>query len=309
MAIKKFIPVVPNMERPLQLTDLQEFWNALNEVFDNQEFRVIAGLNYADSSGFLSAGVASYQGQLYYYNGGEDIEEGTTLYYEKVAGANRTFSNGISYPFDYSFVITSDVPEGAGGTLLPASLNNAAYLNSKRLGAVAAGSITNDKLAQAAVTADKLNQTLVSYRLSAANVKAISTSPAVANLTLVDFIQGASPATRQTRYVKLTSTENAQGTPLQINVSGVDANNQQNYPTDLLLIIQPPLGWDVKFNVQGWATGSTSTTQIGFQQDLKAPISGSIQQERIIVCALHKINTFDYAVVNAYQTTSFNLPF
>ena len=309
MAIKKFNPVVPNMERPLQLTDLQEFWNALNEVFDNQEFRVIAGLNYADSSGFLSAGVASYQGQLYYYNGGEDIEEGTTLYYEKVAGANRTFSNGISYPFDYSFVITSDVPEGAGGTLLPASLNNAAYLNSKRLGAVAAGSITNDKLAQAAVTADKLNQTLVSYRLSAANVKAISTSPAVANLTLVDFIQGASPATRQTRYVKLTSTENAQGTPLQINVSGVDANNQQNYPTDLLLIIQPPLGWDVKFNVQGWATGSTSTTQIGFQQDLKAPISGSIQQERIIVCALHKINTFDYAVVNAYQTTSFNLPF
>lgn len=309
MAIRQFNPVVPNMERPLQLTDLQAFWDALNEVFDNQEFRVIAGLNYADSGGFLSAGVASYQGQLYFYDGGEDITEGMTLYYEKVAGADRTFSNGISYPFDYSFVITSDAPSGAGGTLLPASRNNAAYLNSKRLGAVAAGSITNDKLAQAAITADKLDQTLVSYRLSAANVQAISTSPAVANLTLVDFIQGASPATRQTRYVKLTSTENPQNVPLQINVSGVNANSQQNYPADLLLIIQPPLGWDVKLNVQGWATGSTGAVQIGFQQDLEAPISGSIQQERIIVCALHKINTFDYVVVNAYQTTSFNLPF
>lgn len=309
MAIKQFNPVVPTMERPLQLTDLQEFWNALNQVFDNQEFRVIAGLNYADSGGYLSAGIASYQGQLYYYNGGENITEGMTLYYDKVAGTKRTFSNGMSYSFDYSFVISPDGPEGEGGVLLPASRNNAAYLDSKRLGAVTAGSITNDKLAQAAVTADKMNQTLVSYRLSGVNVQAINPTAAKVDLTLLDFIQGASPATRQTRYVKLTSTANPQDLRLAVNITGVNANSQQNYPDDLLLIIQPPLGWDVKLNVQGWATGSTGAAQIGFQQELDAPINGSIQQERIVVCALHKINTFDYAVVNAYQTTSFNLPF
>lgn len=171
------------------------------------------------------------------------------------------------------------------------------------------GAITTDKLAQAAVTSDKLNQTLVSYRLSSVNTQAINPTAAKVDLTLLDFIQGASPATRQTRYVKLTSTANPQELPLAINITGVAASSQQNYPDDLTLIIQPPLGWNVRLNVQGWAISGTGTVQIGYQQYLEAPVSGSVQQERIIVCALHKINTSDYVVVNAYQTTSFNLPF
>lgn len=309
MAIRQFNPVVPNMERPLQLTDLQEFWNALNQVFDNQEFRVIAGLNYADSGGFLSAGVASYQGQLYYYDGGEDIEEGMTLYYDKVAGANRTFSNGISYPFDYSFVITSDVPEGAGGTLLPASLNNAAYLNSKRLGEVAAGSITNDKLAQSAITADKLNGTLSPAYLTGMVTKSMSSS--TLELTMTDFILPIASISghHQTRYVEVTM-------PLDVNtcflkVTGAPRRNQKLYPDSLTLMIKVPSGKKVNLRINGAASDSSSSVSVDFETSFEpaANTDGGGTLPLLVICYLKKITETDYVVVNVNASSSFNLPF
>lgn len=309
MAIRQFNPVVPNMERPLQLTDLQAFWDALNEVFDNQEFRVIAGLNYADSGGVLSAGVASYQGQLYFYDGGEDIEEGVTLYYEKVAGANRTFSNGISYPFDYSFVITSDVPEGEGGMLLPASRNNATYLNSKRLGAVAAGSITNDKLAQNAVTADKLADSIAPAYLTGKITKSF-TSPTF-NLTIADFFlpNAGLDAHTQTRYVEITTSYDSN--ECYLNITGVPQRNQKLSPDSLTLIVKPPVGKKIQLFINGAASDSASPVSVNFKASFEpvANPDGGGFLPNLIVCYLKKITETDYAVVNAYLTTSFNLPF
>lgn len=308
MAIKQFNPVVPNMERPLQLTDLQEFWDALNQVFDNQEFRVIAGLNYADSGGFLSAGVASYQGQLYYYDGGDDIAEGTTLYYAKVAGTNRTFSNGISYPFDYSFIITSDEITG-GGTLLPASRNNAAYLNSRRLGAIAAGSITNDKLAQNAVTADKLDNAIAPAYLTGKTTKSF-TSPTF-NLTLADFIlpNAGLDAHTQTRYVEVTTSYDSND--CYLNITGVPQRTQKLKPDSLTLIVKPPVGKKIQLLINGAASDSASPVSINFKASFEpvANPDGGGFLPSLIVCYLKKITETDYAVINAYQTTSFNLPF
>lgn len=310
MAIRQFNPVVPNMERPLQLNDLQEFWNALNQVFDNQEFRVIAGLNYADSGGFLSAGVASYQGQLYFYDGGEDIEEGMTLYYNKVAGANRTFSNGISYPFDYSFVITSDGPEGEGGVLLSASHNNAAYLNSKRLGTVAAGSITNDKLAQAAVTSDKLDASIAPAYLVNKATRVFTNR--LLTLSVSDFIlpNAALGANRQTQYVEVTTTA-TEGTVNKLSIIGAARRNQKIYPENLTLVIKPPYDRELKLSINGAASDSTTPVSVVFETTFPPTVSvdGGGAKPYLIICHLKKITETDYAVVNAYLTTSFNLPF
>lgn len=310
MAIKHFNSVVSTVERPLRLSDIQQIWDALNQVFANDDFRVIAGLNYDDASGTLSKGIASYRGQLYYYGGGSNIQPNTTLYYGRIEGSTRTFANGNSYPFDFDYIISATQPAQESGILLPASRNNAEYLESKRLGAVGVGTITNDKLAQAAVTSDKLDASIAPAYLAHKATRAFSNR--LLSLSVSDFIfpNADLDVHRQTQYVEVTTTA-TEGTVNNLSIVGAASRNQKVYPENLTLVIKPPYDKELKLSINGAASDSTTPVSVVFETTFQPIVSvdGAGTKPYLIICYLKKITESDYVVVNTYQTTSFNLPF
>lgn len=310
MAIKRFNSVVDTVERPLRLSDIQHIWTALNQVFDNGDFRVIAGLNYDDASGTLSKGIASYKGQLYYYGGGGNIRPNTILYYGRIEGSTRIFANGNSYPFDFDYIISATQPAQESGILLPASRNNAEYLESKRLGAVGVGTITNDKLAQASVTSDKLDASIAPAHLVRKATRAFTNR--LLALSVSDFIF---PDARldghiQTQYVEVTTTA-TDGAVNNLSVTGAAIRNQKIYPENLTLVIKPPCDKELELSINGSALDSTTPISVVFKTTFYPifSVDGAGVKPYLIICHLKKITESDYVVVNTYLTTSFELPF
>lgn len=164
MSIKKLNDANPTAKRPLRVEDLQDIWSGLcGALAQYGTPHIISGLDIS-SSGFLTAGCIAYQGDLYFYDGESNIQEGSRLYVARVPDNDdmRTLSDGTIQPFSYLNIITAD-----------SSLTGAAYigealranLNSWRAPFIPDGFINSDKLADGSVASNKLSKGLqpVSY--------------------------------------------------------------------------------------------------------------------------------------------------
>lgn len=312
MAIKRFNQTAASIQRPLRLADIQDIWDGINNILTggNFLFTIISGLEYLDSSGTLSAGVAVYRGQLYYYEGGGNIKQGQTIYYGRVDGESRTFANGQSYVFDFSYIISPTEQAIEGGILVSASNNNATWLDNHRWGKIADGAITTEKIADGAVTAAKLTDALAPAYLASVVTRTFNTTHV--SIPLSDFIMpnAGLNAQHQTRYVKITTSASTTSV-FSININGGAARNQTLYPEELTLIVNPPETGTVSILVNGAATDSANPVSVSYRTSFEpvANTNGSGCLPRLIVCVLKKITESDYICVNAYQTTAFRLPY
>ena len=311
MAIKRFNQTAAYIQRPLRLADIQDIWDGINNILTggDSSFTIISGLEYLDSYGTLSAGVAAYRGQLYYYDGGGNIKEGQTIYYGRVNGESRTFANGYSYVFDFSYIISPTAQATEGGILVSASNNNAMWLNNHRWGKVADGAITTEKIADGAVTAAKLTGALAPAYLASVVTRTFDNT--LFSIPLSDFItpDAMLNVQRQTRYVKITTTASITS-GFSISINGGAVRNQALYPEELTLIVNPPETGTVSLFVNGAATDSANPVSVSYSTSFEPVpnIEASGFKPRLIVCVLKKITKSDYICVNAYQTTTFSLP-
>lgn len=310
MAIKRFNQTAAYTQRPLRLADIQDIWDGINNILTGDSlFTIISGLDYLDSSGALSAGVAAYRGQLYYYAGGGNIKEGQTIYYGRVNGESRTFANGQSYVFDFSYIISPTAQATEGGILVSAFNNNATWLDNHRWGKVADGAITTEKIADGAVTAAKLTNALAPAYL--ASVVTRTFDNLLFSIPLSDFIMpnAGLNAQWQTRYVKITTSASTT-LGFSIRINGGTVRNQTLYPEELTLIVNPPETGTVSLFVNGAATDSANPVSVSYRNSFE-PVAntGAGTSPRLIVCVLKKITESDYICVNAYQTAAFSLPY
>lgn len=117
MAIKTINDAQPNQRRPLQVSDLQDIWAALNEILgethnyfleDDADRQILRGFDTDGSLVF--GGVYAQGGKLYMLT--DDIPIGTDLYIHDVAVDNRTLENGDVIPFSFLKVINSTADGG-----------------------------------------------------------------------------------------------------------------------------------------------------------------------------------------------------
>lgn len=155
MSIKKLNDANPTAKRPLRVKDLQDIWSGLcGALAQYGTPHIISGLDIS-SSGFLTAGCIAYQGDLYFYDGESNIQEGSELYVARIPDNDdmRTLSDGTIQPFSYLNIVTAD-----------GSLTGAAYigealhanLNSWRAPIIPDGAISSDMLAENSVLPSKL---------------------------------------------------------------------------------------------------------------------------------------------------------
>lgn len=110
MSIKKLNNANPTAKRPLRVEDLQDIWSGLSSAFAQYGTpRIISGM-LLSSNGYLTAGCIARQGELYFYDGGSNIQEGSNLYVARIPDDDdmRTLSDGTIQPFSYLNIVTAD---------------------------------------------------------------------------------------------------------------------------------------------------------------------------------------------------------
>ena len=112
MAIKTINSTQPNERRPLQVSDLQDIWTALNDIFggtynyfseDDADRQILKGFDI--DGNIVTSGVYAQGGGLYLLT--DDVSIGTDLYIHDVAGDYRTLENGDVIPFSFVKVLNA----------------------------------------------------------------------------------------------------------------------------------------------------------------------------------------------------------
>ena len=171
--IKTINPANPGLKRPFRLSDLQNVWDGLTEVFASETLnsftpiKIVSGLHIF--GGILTPGVIAYKGKLYYYEGATSdnggFSEGDDMYVATIDDDDRTLSTGLVQPFYINNVIrNSSVNSGAIRILTnvtETALSLFRYIPYVDGGAIVNNTITREKLVSGSVTRDKLESAAV----------------------------------------------------------------------------------------------------------------------------------------------------
>lgn len=170
--IKKINPASPGVLRPVQVSDLQDLWDAIIESFasgtaNNNVVQILSGFN-VNTDKTLTSGVLSYQGQLYYYDDSDasgKLSIDSTMFAGTVEDSERTLANGSVIPF-YTRYKIQPTPEGLSNVFLITSNISVEELNMWRISFIAPeslpsyvimnGSIGPMQLGNNAVTSEKI---------------------------------------------------------------------------------------------------------------------------------------------------------
>ena len=166
--IKTINPANPGLKRPFRLSDLQNVWDGLTEVFASETLnsftpiKIVSGLHIF--GGILTPGVIAYKGKLYYYEGATSdnggFSEGDDMYVATIDDDDRTLSTGLVQPFYINNVIrNSSVNSGAIRILTnvtETALSLFRYIPYVDGGAIVNNTITREKLVSGSVTREKL---------------------------------------------------------------------------------------------------------------------------------------------------------
>lgn len=177
--IKKINPASPGVLRPVQVSDLQDIWDAIIEslasgsVYDNLP-QILSGFKVNDDN-TLTSGVVSSRGQLYYYDDSDasgKLSIGSAMFAGTVEDSERTLADGSVIPFYTKYKIQ---PTSTGLSNVKKLLSNITSneLNSMRVSfippesigslMIADGAIGSDELASGAVTQEKIADGAVGY--------------------------------------------------------------------------------------------------------------------------------------------------
>ena len=160
---KRINPANPTAKRPLRVEDLADLWEAIvaSRTFPNDfdEVKIVSGFTFED--GTLTAGTLSYSGELYYYDGTENIQEADQdtqyMYVGEVAEDIRTLSDGSQIPFAFKRVVTKTPFEGGEriGPLTTSNINRwrSVTITPRQItgGNIALDTVQNENIAEGAI--------------------------------------------------------------------------------------------------------------------------------------------------------------
>ena len=104
--IKKINSTSPGVLRPVQVSDLQDIWDAIIESFASGSVngatpQILSGFKVNEDN-TLTSGVLSYGGQLYYYDDSDasgKLSIGSSMFAGTVEDSERTLADGSVIPF------------------------------------------------------------------------------------------------------------------------------------------------------------------------------------------------------------------
>lgn len=183
--IKKINQASPGVLRPVQVSDLQDIWDAIVESLasgtaNNNAVQILSGFNIGQDK-TLTSGVVSANGQLYYYDDSDasgKLSIGSMMFAGTVEDSERTLANGSVIPFYTKYKI-QPAPEGLSNVFLLSDDITTETLNTWRLSFIApesirpymimSGSIGAMQLGTNAVTSEKIADGAVAPGKIAAN--------------------------------------------------------------------------------------------------------------------------------------------
>lgn len=195
--IKKINSTSPGVLRPVQVSDLQDIWDAFIESLasstaNNNAVQILSGFNI-NGDKTLTSGVVACRGQLYYYDDSDasgKLSLDSTMFVGTVEDSERTLANGSVIPFytkykiqptpdglSNVFLITSNIaaeeldswrvsfihPESIApfmimsGSIGPLQLRNSAVISEK----ICDRAVTSEKIEDLSITVDKIDYNAV----------------------------------------------------------------------------------------------------------------------------------------------------
>lgn len=145
--IKKINSTSPGVLRPVQVSDLQDIWDAFIESLasstaNNNAVQILSGFNIK-SDKTLTSGVVACRGQLYYYDDSDasgKLSFDSTMFAGTVEDSERTLANGSVIPFYTKYKI-QPTPDGLSNVFLLTSNITAEELNQWRVSFIPPGGI------------------------------------------------------------------------------------------------------------------------------------------------------------------------
>ena len=165
--IKKINSTSPGVLRPVQVSDLQDIWDAIIESLasgtaNNNAVQILSGFNI-NTDKTLTSGVLSYLGQLYYYDDSDasgKLSVDSTMFVGTVEDSERTLANGSVIPF-YTRYKIQPTPEGLSNVFLITSNIAVEELNTWRISFIAPESIATYMIMRGAIGAMQLGTNAV----------------------------------------------------------------------------------------------------------------------------------------------------
>lgn len=143
----------PSSKRPFRLKDLQDLWESICSLFNavpNESFRIVSGFSL--ENGVYTKGVVFYEGQLYEYDGTSITPNTPSVEFVREPQDDRTIEGGDTQPFSYRYICRG-VSVVSGNSTFDSFKNNIEEYKTY----VGDSTITTQKIADAAVTNDKLS--------------------------------------------------------------------------------------------------------------------------------------------------------
>ena len=161
--IKTINPASPGVLRPVQVSDLQDIWDAIIETLASRLYngivtpQILSGFA-VNNDNTLTSGVLAYNGRLYYYDDSDasgKLSIGSLMFIGTVEDSERTLANGSVIPFYTKYKI-QPIPTGLSNAQLLTSDIMSEELNQWRVAFIPSKSIQSWVIADGAVTTEKI---------------------------------------------------------------------------------------------------------------------------------------------------------